>query len=380
MTLWSDRWEARLAELTAIDRRRQRRVHTPDSPLSFCDNDYLGLAQHPALSNLWYQVASSIPVGSGASALVSGHHPSHRQLEDRLARWVGRDRAVLFSSGYAANLGLAQALLEPGVSVLHDRLNHASLVDGSRLMGARMHRYAHADATACAARLEGLAEPTVVLTDSVFSMDGTVAPLAELATCCAEAGALLVVDEAHGLGVLGPEGEGLVGALGLTQAEVPVVMGTLGKALGCQGAFVAGPSALIDLLENAARTLIYSTAESPRMAAVTLGALDLLQAHPEWRSELRRNVQLFREEASRLGVPLTASDTPIQPVIVGSDARALALSAALWADGYWVSAIRPPTVPEGSARLRITLSRRHQPEQISALVQSLAHHYRILYT
>ncbi|MGA1206678.1 MAG: 8-amino-7-oxononanoate synthase [Gammaproteobacteria bacterium] len=371
MTLWLSRWQARLNALHDAHRLRARRLHSSTTPVCFCGNDYLGLAQHPALSAAWYAVDSAHPVGSAASPLVSGHYPSHRALEDRLARWLGRERALLFTSGFAANLGLAQALLTPDVTVVQDRYNHASLIDGARLMRVPLKRYAHCDVDALESRLAGCDGPCVVWTDSVFSMDGTVAPLAAIAERCAHYGALFVVDEAHGFGVLGATGAGAVEAAGLTQAQVPVVMGTLGKAAGCQGAFVAGPAELIALLENEARTLIYSTADSPRLAAVTLAAVELLQGHPEWRTQLTENVRHFRALAREAGIPLTDSQTAIQPVILGADAAALAASESLWADGYWVSAIRPPTVPEGTARLRITLSAAHRFEQIDGLVGAL---------
>lgn len=373
MTTWLTRWQARLDALEAKDRLRARRIHAPTSPVCFCGNDYLGLAQHPELSAAWYAVDPQHPVGSAASPLVSGHYPAHQALEQRLADWLGRERALLFSSGFAANLGLAQALLTSGVTVVQDRYNHASLIDGARLMRVPLKRYRHCDVDALAAHLARSEGPCIVWTDGVFSMDGTVAPLAAIAACCAHYGALLVVDEAHGFGVLGPTGAGAAEAAGLSAAQVPVVMGTLGKAAGCQGAFVAGPAELIALLENEARTLIYSTADSPRLAVVTLAALELMQAHPEWRDQLARNVHSFRALAQGRGIPLTDSQTPIQPVILGSDAAALAASDSLWSAGYWVSAIRPPTVPEGTARLRITLSAAHRPEQIDGLVAALAH-------
>ncbi|MDP5324504.1 MAG: 8-amino-7-oxononanoate synthase [Litorivicinaceae bacterium] len=372
MTNWINRWEARLDVLNSAHRLRTRRLHTSVAPICFCDNDYLGLAHHPSLSDAWYQVGAEIPVGSAASPLVSGHYPTHQTLEERIAAWLGRDRALLFSSGFAANLGLAQTLLTPKTSVVQDRYNHASLIDGARLMRAPLTRYAHCDLASLEARLRSLSGPGVVWTDSVFSMDGTVAPLQQIAALCARYDALLAVDEAHGFGVMGPTGAGAVEAAGLSQDLVPVVMGTLGKAVGCQGAFVAGPSALIELLENDARTLIYSTAESPRMSAVTVAAIALMQAHPEWRLQLEDNVQYFRARACAEGIPLTDSKTAIQPIILGADARALAASQVLWTEGYWVSAIRPPTVPEGSARLRITLSARHRFDQIDGLIAALA--------
>lgn len=372
MTSWVHRWETRLDALDRAHRLRTRRTHTSAAPLCFCDNDYLGLAHHLSLSDAWYQVDPAVPIGSAASPLVSGHYPSHQALEERIASWLGRDRALLFSSGFAANLGLAQTLLTPQTSVIQDRYNHASLIDGARLMRAPLKRYAHCDMAALEARLQELSGPSVVWTDSVFSMDGTVAPLQQIADLCARYDALMAVDEAHGFGVMGPTGAGAVEAAGLSQEQVPVVMGTLGKAVGCQGAFVAGPSALIALLENDARTLIYSTAESPRMSAVTSAAIALMQAHPEWRAQLQANVQYFRDRAGACGIPLTESQTAIQPVILGTDARALAASQALWEAGYWVSAIRPPTVPEGSARLRITLSARHRIDQIDGLVAALS--------
>jgi 8-amino-7-oxononanoate synthase len=339
--------------------------------LAFCGNDYLGLANHPDLAAALQRGADQWGLGSGAAHLVNGHSAAHHALEEELADWLGRPRALLFSTGYMANLGVVSALAGRGVTVLQDRLNHASLLDGAQLAGARLRRYAHADAAACA-RLAADTAPGLIATDGVFSMDGDLAPLPGLARVAADQGAWLMVDDAHGLGVLGREGRGTLDHLGLGTAEVPILMGTLGKAFGSFGAFVAGDEDLIETLIQRARSYIYTTATPPALAEATRASLAIVR-RDHWRRErLAALVRRLRDGVRRLGLPLGDSETPIQPLIAGSTARALAWSQALEDAGILVTAIRPPTVPEGTARLRITLSAAHSAEDVDRLLGALA--------
>lgn len=338
----------------------------------FCSNDYLGLANDPRLKAVARQAIEQYGVGSGASQLVSGHHVLHRQLEERLADWLGRERALLFSSGYLANSGVIPALVGQGDCIVSDALNHASLIDGMRLSRAQRKVYVHAD-VADATQL--LAETTggqrLLVSDAVFSMDGDRAPLPALAQASRESNAWLMVDDAHGLGVLGPQGAGAVAEAGLDQDNVPILMGTLGKSLGSAGAFVAGSEALIDYLIQHARSLIYSTASPPALAAAAIAAIDVAQAEPERREHLHRMVQRFRQGAAQFCPGLLESTTPIQPLVLGDAALALRVSEHLLDAGFLVTAIRPPTVPDGTARLRITLSAAHHAGQVDDLLTSL---------
>ncbi len=342
--------------------------------LNFCSNDYLGLAAHPALSEALSTAARRYGVGSGASHLVCGHSELHDELERRLASLTGRPRALLFSSGYAANLGVLTTLLERGDEVIQDRLNHASLLDGGMFSGARLRRFTHNDPAALAERLATATSTgeRLVVVDGVFSMDGDRAPLGEYAALCREHGAWMMVDDAHGLGVTGPGGAGSVAAAGLDVDDVPVLMATLGKALGTSGAFVAGTEDLIEALIQGARNYIYTTATPPALAAATLAALDLLDTE-SWRHDhLQALIARFVTGALAHDLPLMPSDTAIQPLLVGGADRALALSKTLQDKGFLVGAIRPPTVPAGTARLRITLTAAHTEAQIDALVEALA--------
>ncbi len=379
----------RLAEFSPARYRRRRRIETPDivhpvrvvvegrSCVSFCSNDYLGLASHPEVIEACAVAAHRYGVGSGASHLISGHGPEHDALEAELACFVGRERALVFSTGYMANLGIASGLFSSRDRILEDRLNHASLLDAGLGSGARLTRYAHADASALGRRLARAADQpsagaTWVLTDGVFSMDGDIAPLAALARTTRQYGGHFIVDDAHGMGVLGASGRGSVAAAGLDSASVPVLMGTLGKAFGTFGAFVAGSSSLIELLIQKSRTYIYTTALPPPIAAATRASLRISQDE-EWRRErLHRHIARFREHAAAEGWPLLPSVTPIQPIVLGSDEEALRASAELLHAGVLVSAIRPPTVPEGSARLRITLSAAHEDSDLDRLLAALA--------
>lgn len=340
--------------------------------LNFCSNDYLGLANHPRVVAAFQKAATTLGVGSGASHLVVGHGRIHHQLEDALAEFVGRPRALLFSSGFMANLGVIGTLVDRHDLVLQDKLNHASLLDGAQLGRGQLQRYRHLDVAHLQERLQAAqGRRTLVVTDAVFSMDGDIAPLPELAAACAQQAAWLMVDDAHGFGVLGREGRGTPDHFGLGMAQVPVYMATLGKALGGYGAFVAGSDDLVECLIQECRPYVYTTAIPPAVAAATLESLHLLQEE-SWRiGHLQALIRLFREEARQRGIPLAESFTAIQPLIAGSAARALRLSRHLRQQGILVSAIRPPTVPVNTARLRITLSADHTGTDIHQLLDAL---------
>lgn len=340
---------------------------------TFCSNDYLGLANHPKIRVAFMQGVQEYGVGSGAAHLVTGHSRAHHELEEALAEFAGRPRALLFSTGYLANLGVISALLGHQDAVFEDRLNHASLLDGGLLAGARFKRYRHRDCQALEAALVARkARRKLVVTDGVFSMDGDLAPLPELATVARRFDAWLLVDDAHGLGVLGEGGRGSLAHWGLGMAQVPVLVGTLGKALGTFGAFVAGEEALIETLIQQARTYIYTTAPPPAVAAATLASLRLAEAESWRREKLAHLIAQFRQGAAQLGLQLMDSQTPIQPLLVGDSAAALKLSESLFARGMLITAIRPPTVPAGSARLRITLTAAHSETQVERLLEALA--------
>jgi 8-amino-7-oxononanoate synthase len=304
---------------------------------------------------------------------VSGHGLEHARLESELAEFTGRERALLFSTGYMANLAIVAALAGRGEHVLLDRLSHASLIDAGLLSGARFRRYAHADAGAAERALaESAARAAVVATDGVFSMDGDIAPLQALARASRTHHAWLVVDDAHGLGVIGNTGRGSLEQLGLSSDDVPVLMGTLGKAFGSFGAFVAGSSDLIEFLIQKARPYIYTTALPQPVAAATRASLRIAQRESWRRQRVMALVERFRAAARQLGVPVMSSRTPIQPVMLGSSSAALRAQQELSDSGFWVVAIRPPTVPRGSARLRVTLSAAHTESQVDSLVEALA--------
>jgi 8-amino-7-oxononanoate synthase len=374
-----------LAQQAAAGRSRRRRTVDVREPggvrvtvegrecLSFCSNDYLGLADHPRVVAAFITAARRWGVGSGASHLVSGHDAEHHALEEELAQFVGRPRALLFSTGYMANLAVAGVLAGRGDHVLEDRLNHASLLDAGLASGARFTRYAHGDVAALQRKLQraGRAAQTLVMTDGVFSMDGDVAPLREIAAVCREADAALLVDDAHGFGVLGATGAGSVEEAGLGVDDVPVLMGTLGKAVGTFGAFVAGSPVLVESLLQRARTYIYTTALPPAVAAATRAALRVMHDEPWRRSRVLEHAAQFRAGLAELGLPSLPSRTPIQPLLIGAEAAAVAASNALFEQGFWVPAIRPPTVPVGSSRLRCTFSAAHTPTQVEQLLEAL---------
>ncbi len=361
--------------------RRRRVLGSPQGPLlqvdgvellSFCSNDYLGLANHPEVIAAMQHGASKYGAGSGSAHLVSGHSTAHHALEEELAAFTGRSRALLYSTGYMANQGVITALLGRGDTIYQDRLNHASLIDGGLLSRAHLKRYAHNDMAALASQLDNHSGgEALVAVDGVFSMDGDLAPLPELAALCAGRDAWLLVDDAHGLGVLGSDGRGSVDHFGLGQTDVPVLMGTLGKAFGTFGAFVAGSEELIETLIQQSRSYIYTTALPPPVAEATRASLRLVQEESWRREQLQQLIRQFRAGAEQLGLLLMDSETAIQPLLAGSAERAISWSRALEEEGLLVTAIRPPTVPEGSARLRVTLSASHTAEQVDRLLDAL---------
>ena len=373
---------SRLAERRAAHLYRQRPLlETPQQPevmvdgeqlLAFCSNDYLGLASHPEVIRAMQQGAERWGVGGGASHLVMGHSTPHHQLEEALADFTGRPRALLFSTGYMANLAAVTALVGQGDTVLEDRINHASLLDAGLLSGARFSRYLHNDADSLAKRLDKATGDTLVVTDGVFSMDGDLADLPALCATAKTRGAWVMVDDAHGFGPLGKTGGGIVEHFGLGIDDVPVLVGTLGKAFGTAGAFVAGSEELIETLIQFARPYIYTTSQPPAVACATLKSLELLRAESWRRDHLNSLITRFRQGAAEIGLTLMDSPTPIQPILVGSSERALKLSAALRDRGVLVGAIRPPTVPAGSARLRVTFSASHSAAQVERLLDILA--------
>jgi 8-amino-7-oxononanoate synthase len=388
------------------------------SVINFCSNDYLGLANHPDVINAFKSALDKYGVGSGSAHLICGHSNAHHQLEEELAAFAGRERALLFSAGYMANMGAISALVGRGDTVLEDRLNHASLLDGGLLSGARFKRYAHADVEHLSSLLArekqqnfttapSLSNPLVVLqgspehsrrthhereysdsirpepvegrsnrflivTDGLFSMDGDLAPLQALSDLAKQYGAWLMVDDAHGLGVLGENGGGILEQTDLKQDDVQVLVGTLGKAFGTFGAFVAGSDELIETLIQKARAYIYTTALPPAIAEATRASLKIIQTESWRREKLKQLTSRFRTGAVELGLPLMASTSPIQPILIGEAERAVAISNALFNQGFLIGAIRPPTVPKGSARLRITLSAMHEDRHIDQMLDALA--------
>lgn len=378
-----DELRERLAEIERQGLYRRRRVlETPQGAEVLCDgrrvanfsgNDYLGLANHPDVAAALQRGAEQYGVGSGAAHLVCGHSRAHHALEEELAEFTGRERALLFSTGYMANLGVISALAGRGDTVFEDRLNHASLLDGALLSGARLKRYAHADVAALRADMAECASPTkLIVTDGVFSMDGDVAPLSDLAALAREHDAWLMVDDAHGLGVLDADGRGSWARFGLDQDGAPILMGTLGKAFGTFGAFVAGGADLIEFLIQRARTYIYTTALPPAVAEATRVALRLVREEFWRREHLNRLVRRFQAGAGQLGLNLLDSQTPIQPVVLGDNAAVVRAGRSLLDAGFLVGTIRPPTVPVGTARLRITLTAGHTESQVDGLLAALA--------
>ena len=351
---------------------RHRQSTDGSSLIAFNSNDYLGLAGHPQVAEALAAGAKKYGCGSTGSHLVCGHHYEHQALEEELADFVGRPRALLFSSGYMANLGVMQALLGRHDTVVGDRLNHASLIDAARLSGARHRRYSHVDVASADQYLQATGDgQKLLVTDSVFSMDGDIAPLAKLADVADERDACMMVDDAHGFGVSGRDGAGSVQAAGLTVEQVPVLMATLGKAAGLQGAFVAGSETLIEGLIQFARTYVYTTALPAAVAAALRVSLRLIQSEQWRRDQLVANVNYFRSAAEQLGLPLLPSATAIQGVVADDNQTAIAWAQQLQEEGLGVTAIRAPTVPKGSERLRVTLSAVHTTAEIDQLVAGL---------
>jgi 8-amino-7-oxononanoate synthase len=340
--------------------------------ISFCSNDYLGLANHPAIKQAFIKGIEQYGVGSGAAHLINGHSRAHHELEEALAKFSGYPRALLFSTGYMANIGVAQALLGRGDAVFEDRLNHASLIDGGLLSGARLIRYQHTNYSELAGKLaEHNNGEKLVMSDGVFSMDGDIADVKTLADICQYHDTWLMLDDAHGFGVLGDHGAGTLSHSGIDTDDVPVYMATLGKAVGTAGAFVAGSEELIETLIQQARTYIYTTAQPPAIAVATLESLRIIKNEPEHREQLHSNIAYFKNCAQQAGLDLSESETAIQPIIIGDTEKTVEISQQLFEQGIQVTAIRPPTVPQGTARLRITLSASHTRTHIDRLVSIL---------
>ncbi len=379
--IW-DELEAGLAQLATEGLlRRRRTLDAPCGPeaviegrrvVAFCSNDYLGLANHPALVGAAQDAAAHWGVGSGASHAVSGHLRPHAELEERLAAFVGRERALYFTTGYMANLAVAPTLVGRDDAIFADKLNHASLIDAALLARAEHVRYPHGDMDALTRRLEqSRARRKLILTDAVFSMDGDLAPLPELFDVAERFDAWLVVDDAHGFGVLGPSGRGSLAHFNLPPSPRLILMGTLGKAAGVSGAFVAGDQRVIEWLMQRARSYIFTTASSPIMAAALLTSLDLIATGDDRRVQLQRLITRLRDGLNGLPWRLLPSPTAIQPLLIGGNEAAVRLAGRLFERGLWVPAIRPPTVPAGTARLRISLSAAHRESQIDDLIAAL---------
>lgn len=360
--------------------RRRRTLGTPQGVhievdgqpfLSFCSNDYLGLANQPEIIAALQQGAQHYGVGSGASHLVSGHFEAHEAVERELAAFVGKPAALTFSTGYMANIGIVQALVGRGDTVFADKLNHASLNDAMLLSRAEVKRYRHNDLTQLAQLLsETTSGRKLVVTDAVFSMDGDLAPLPEMLALCARYDAWLLIDDAHGFGVLGAEGRGTPAYFGADATRL-IYMATLGKAAGVSGAFVAAEPIVIETLVQQARSYVYTTAAPPALAVALQASLRLIRESDARRAHLRALVTQLRDGLRGLPWQLMASETPIQPLLVGGNDAALTLSEGLRARGIWVPAIRPPTVPSGTARLRITLSASHTADDVAHLIEAL---------
>jgi len=341
--------------------------------LSFCSNDYLGLANHPALKKAFISTVEKHGVGSGAAHLLTGHSRYHQQLEEALAEFTGQQRVLLFSTGYMANMGVIDGLLQRGDALIQDKLNHASLLDGGRLTAATQSRYAHNDMAMLERRLDAVKDTAqkLIVSDGVFSMDGDLAQLPDIMTLAKQQGAAVMIDDAHGLGVIGKSGRGIVEHFQTQLPYQPIVVGTFGKAFGTAGAFVAADEVVIETLIQQARSYVYTTAQPAAVAAATLVSLQLIEQESWRREKLMTLIQQFRAGAQQLGLELMASETPIQPVLIGDPHQAAVIGQQLEQQGILVGVIRPPTVPKGSARLRITLSAEHTESQVNQLLQAL---------
>ncbi|MEQ1628991.1 MAG: 8-amino-7-oxononanoate synthase [Gallionella sp.] len=360
--------------------RTRRTLETPQSPhivvdgesyLAFCSNDYLGLAEHPQLTAALQQGAQQWGVGAGAAHLVSGHFEPHHQLEIQLAEFVSKPAALLFSTGYMANLGVVQALVGKDDTVFADKLNHSSLNDAMLLSRAQVKRYRHGDMAQLATQLaQTTSGRKLIITDTVFSMDGDIAPLCEMLALCERYDAWMLVDDAHGFGVLGEQGRGSLAHFNLVSRRI-IYMATLGKAAGVSGAFVAAEQVVIDTLVNHARSYVYTTASPPALSVTLTESLHLIAQGDDRRSHLSALIAQLRVGLTDLPWSLMPSDTAIQPLLIGENQQALQLSLSLRERGIWVAAIRPPTVPQGTARLRITLSAAHTQADVQRLIEAL---------
>ena len=380
---WSKALAATLAERQLSGRYRRLRARSGEQGvsviidgkemLSFCSNDYLGLAAHPTITKAFINAAETEGVGSGAAHLLSGHSYYHQQLEEALADFMGQQSVLLFSSGYQANLGVIDGLMSRGDVVIQDKLNHASLLDGGRLSTAKSWRYHHADMGSLQRRLRQTEDSDcrLVVTDGVFSMDGDLAPLQPLIQLTQKHQAALMVDDAHAIGVLGKHGRGSVEHWQVKAEHMPIVMGTLGKAFGTAGAFVAADKDVIETLIQQSRTFVYTTAQPAAVAAASLASLVLVRTENWRREKLQTLIEQFRKGAAELGLATMNSLTPIQPIMIGDDKKAIVIGQELESRGFLLGVIRTPTVPLGSARLRVTLSTNHTEQNIKQLLEAL---------
>ena len=373
--------KAELAERARVGLQRKRRLlQSPQDAylqadgqrlLSFASNDYLGLANHPDLILALQNAAAEAGVGGGASHLITGHHQLHHNAEQALASFVGLPAGLLFSTGYMANMGVVAALLGRNDAIFADKLNHASLNDAAVLSRAELNRYAHQDLAQLEKMLATSAAPRkLVIVDAVFSMDGDIAPVPELLQLCEQYDAYLLLDDAHGFGVLGHQGRGILSHFNMASPRI-IYMATLGKAAGVAGAFVAGDETIIEYLIQSAKTYIYTTASPPALAAALVTAVDVMQKDEARHQHLRNLIAYFKENLSLKKWHLMPSDTAIQPIVVGSNEGALGLSEYLLERGILVPAIRPPTVPKNTARLRISLSAAHRLDDVKLLIEHL---------
>lgn len=363
-------WRERQATQNAVGREL---IVKGKTYLNFCSNDYLGLANHPALSTAAIETTRERGTGSAASHLICGHQEIHQELENKLAAFVGAEKAMVFSTGYMANLSVPQTFLERGDLVLQDRLNHASLIDAGRFCEANLKRYRHLDSGhAQTILLKSNANKKLLTTDGVFSMDGDQAPLHELTKICRQTETLLLVDDAHGFGVLGKTGAGSLEQHEIRVGNGVLMLGTLGKAAGSFGAFIAGDAVYIDSLIQHARPYIYTTALPPSIAAATLAAIEIFQSEPERREKLNSNIEYFRQAIDNLHLNALDSKTAIQPILLGDSETALRATKLLQQQGLWITAIRPPTVPTGTARIRITISSEHRQSDLDQLIEALS--------
>ena len=349
------------------------------SLINFCSNDYLGLANHSEVKQAFKNAVDEYGVGSGASQLVTGHQKAHHALEEELAEFIGRERVLLFSTGYMANLGVVSALSERKDEIFEDKLNHASLIDAALLSRAALTRYPHKKINELENQLvKSNAANKIIISDGVFSMDGDKADLHSLINTAHKHNAMLMVDDAHGIGVLGNKGQGIIGEFdsAVSEQDLPIFVGTLGKAFGTFGAFVAGSNELIETLINFSRSYIYTTAMPAAVAEATRASLKLIQQGDERRECLQKRIKQFRKGCSELGINIThepeyGSASTIQPIIVGEAEKALQLSNSLLQQGLLISAIRPPTVPQNTSRLRVTFSANHTAEHVEKLLFAL---------